>query len=77
MFGALRSHHEQAFIMHPGFFTCFSDEKRNNSAGLHVMSMENAMRWFLESIKPTSHDVTSRHEAFSQVVLNMRDYPRI
>jgi len=35
------------------------------------------MRWFLESIKPTSHDVTSRHEAFSQVVLNMRDYPRI
>jgi hypothetical protein len=34
------------------------------------------MREFLGSIKPLGHDVTQRHEALGQVVLNMRDYTR-
>ena len=40
------------------------------------------MKWFLDSIKPTGHDLTQRdvigrHEALGQAVLNMRDYTRI
>jgi hypothetical protein len=64
------------------FSACFSGEKWNNSIDWHVVPMEISMRWFLDSIKPASHEVTrcevmGRHEALGQVVLNMRDYTRI
>ena len=60
-----------------GFSACFSGEKWNNSIDWHVVPMEISMREFLGSIKPASHEVTERHEALGQVVLNMRDYTRI
>jgi len=60
-----------------GFFPCFSWKKRNNSTDRHVMSMEIAMRQWLSSSKPASHEVTRRHEALGQFVINMRDYTRI
>jgi hypothetical protein len=64
------------------FPLAFQAKKWNNSTDRHVMSMEISMRWFLDSIKPASHDVTprevvGRHEALGQVVINMRDYTRI
>ena len=58
------------------FTLAFQEEKWNNSIDWHVVPMEISMRWFLDSIKPASHEVTERHEALGQVVLNMRDYTR-
>jgi hypothetical protein len=78
MFGASRLNREgMATIVKMDFPLAFQAKMRNNSINRQVMSMEISMKRFLDSIKPTGHDVIGRHEALGQAVLNMRDYTRI
>jgi hypothetical protein len=58
-------------------FLAFRRITRNNSTTQHVVSMEKAMRQFLESIKPAGHGLSRRHQSLGQAAFNMRDYPRI